>query len=59
MGFIFDLQNLEDSMKRNVLRSVSGDTYIKDEELDDLFTVFKVNYLRPFDWVRMFNWNVH
>ncbi|KAK2144685.1 hypothetical protein LSH36_737g04030 [Paralvinella palmiformis] len=44
------VQNLEDSMKRNVLRSVSGDTYIKDEELDDLFTVFKEEYLTSYYW---------
>ena len=36
------LQNLEDSMMKNVLRSVHGDTHFQGRELQDLFVVFKV-----------------
>ena len=35
-------QNLEDNMKKNVLRSIGNDTLFQGRELDDVFTVFKV-----------------
>ena len=38
--FIF--QHIEDSTKKNVLRSVQNHTLFKGKELDDLFILFKV-----------------
>ncbi|KAK6190175.1 hypothetical protein SNE40_002098 [Patella caerulea] len=44
------VQTIEDSTKRNVLRSVASDTLCKGKELDDLYILFKEEYLTSCYW---------
>lgn len=44
------VQHIEDSTKKNVLRSVQTHTLFKGKELDDLFILFKEEYLTSCYW---------
>ncbi|XP_055998545.1 TBC1 domain family member 9-like isoform X2 [Ostrea edulis] len=44
------VQHIEDSTKRNVLRSVQTHTLFKGKELEDLFRLFKEEYLTSCYW---------
>ncbi|ESO97799.1 hypothetical protein LOTGIDRAFT_152898 [Lottia gigantea] len=44
------VQNIEDSTKRNIIRSVASDTLFKDKELDELYILFKEEYLTSCYW---------
>lgn len=44
------VQHIEDSTKKNVLRSVQNHTLFKGKELDDLFILFKEEYLTSCYW---------
>lgn len=44
------VQNIEDSTKKNVLRSVASHTLFKGKELEDLFILFKEEYLTSCYW---------
>jgi len=44
------VQNIEDSTMRNVIRSVSNDTLFQGKDLEDLFLVFKEEYLLSCYW---------
>jgi len=44
------VQSLEDGMKKNVLRSVSSDSLFADKELEQLFIIFKDEYLSVCYW---------
>ncbi|XP_061166989.1 TBC1 domain family member 9-like isoform X2 [Saccostrea echinata] len=44
------VQHIEDSTKKNVLRSVQTHTLFKDKELEDLFILFKEEYLTSCYW---------
>ena len=43
-------QNLEDSMMKNVLRSVMSETHFQGDDLRNLFVVFKVSEGRLSLW---------
>ncbi|XP_033751283.1 TBC1 domain family member 9-like [Pecten maximus] len=44
------VQNIEDSTKKNVLRSVASHTLFKGKELENLFILFKEEYLTSCYW---------
>lgn len=44
------VQSLEDGMKKNVLRSVNSDSLFTEKELEQLFIVFKDEYLSVCYW---------
>ncbi|OWF50762.1 TBC1 domain family member 9-like [Mizuhopecten yessoensis] len=44
------VQNIEDHTKKNVLRSVASHTLFKGKELEDLFILFKEEYLTSCYW---------
>ncbi|XP_013413337.1 TBC1 domain family member 9 isoform X1 [Lingula anatina] len=44
------VQNIEDNTMKNVLRSVANDTLLQGEELQDLFLLFKEEYLSSCYW---------
>ncbi|ELT95953.1 hypothetical protein CAPTEDRAFT_186677 [Capitella teleta] len=44
------VQSLEDTMMRNVLRSVSAETLFQGSELQDIFVVFKEEFMTSYYW---------
>ncbi|XP_064601750.1 TBC1 domain family member 9B-like isoform X2 [Liolophura sinensis] len=44
------VQNIEDVMTKNILRSVSSETLLQGKELEELFVVFKEEYLTSCYW---------
>jgi hypothetical protein len=44
------VQNIEDSTKKNVIRSVAKDTKLEGQELEHVFLVFKEEYLTSSFW---------